>query len=206
MRESVCVNKCKTSRHHRVTSFTFRSEQPPLLLSCSPDPTPELQLPVMPHLLLALWKLGAAEAQKGEPWGREDLGESLKLTAEAAASSLTCPAEVTPWALSFFSHGLPEFSKKEVGSFHSGMGDSLPLLLPSACWLSFTRSPWDISHRPIPCSSSYEKLLDLSVKPSAQLWCPKAQRLLWNLWCRCRARLKAWSDLDPAIINRHLSY
>ena len=41
-RESAHVNKCKTSHHHRVTSFTLRSEQPPLLLSCSPDPTPRI--------------------------------------------------------------------------------------------------------------------------------------------------------------------
>lgn len=39
-RENAHENKCKTSHHHRVTSFTFRSQQPPLLLFCLPDPTP----------------------------------------------------------------------------------------------------------------------------------------------------------------------
>lgn len=185
MREGLRINKYKTNHYHRLRSFTHRSEQPPLLL-CSPDPTPEIAGTCY------VTAPGPEEARGCRSTSRESMrqrrpGGKSELRSRSCCLFSSLSIRDDTIGLVIYFPCSPRFFKEE-GSSNSGKGDSLPLLLSSACCLSQEVLGYFIHIH------SKQLFVREAVGPFSkamcQLRCSKAQGFLWKTWCRCRAHLK----------------
>lgn len=137
MREGLHLNKCKTNHCHGVRSFTWSSEQLPLPL-CSPDCTPGIAANCYITALGPTVGRGCKSTSRKSMRKRRPEGKSELRSWSCCLFSSLSSRNNTIGLVIYFSCSHRFF--KEVT--RSGKGESLPLLLSSACWLSFMRIPW----------------------------------------------------------------